>query len=97
MSPRSTSAAAAAAPQQEQEEGMSTPQRGSPSRKQPSDSDRGEEEVAGTSILNVPSLAEAQSEEAEENKLEELTNALDSLNEFEDFLLDLGLNSPQPR
>jgi len=95
MSPRSTSAAAAA-PQQ-QEEGLSTPQRGSPSRKQPSDSTRGEEEVAGSSILNVPSLAEAQSEEAEENKLEELTNALDSLNEFEDFLLDLGLNSPQPR
>lgn len=98
MSPRSTSAAAAAAPQQQQEEGLSTPQRGRPARKQPSDSTRGnEEEVAGTSILNVPSLAEAQSEEAEENKLEELTNALDSLNEFEDFLLDLGLNSPQPR
>ena len=89
MSPRSTSAAAAA-PQQQDEEGISTPQRGSPSRKQPSD--RGEDEVAvaGTSILNVPSLAEAQSEEVEENKLEELTNALDSLNEFEDFLLDLG-------
>ena len=95
MSPRSTSAAVAAAPHQQEEDGISTPQRGSPSRKQTSDSTRGNEE--GTSILNVPSLAEAQSEEAEENKLEELTNALDSLNEFEDFLLDLGLNSPQPR
>ena len=42
-------------------------------------------------IRNVPSLAEAQAEEDEENKLEELTNALDSLNEFEDFILELGL------
>ena len=49
-------------------------------------------QVSSSAMLNnVPSLADAQAEDEEENKMEELTNALDLLNEFENFLLDLGL------
>jgi hypothetical protein len=42
-----------------------------------------------TSGINIPSLADAQAEE-EENMLEDLSHALDSMNDF-DLLMDLGL------
>ena len=41
--------------------------------------------------LGVPSLAAAQAEQDEESKMDELANTLDSLNDFESFLMDLGL------
>lgn len=49
----------------------------------------------GGESLNVPSLADAQAEDDEEHPMEELTNALDSLNEFDYFLMDLGLDENQ--
>ena len=41
--------------------------------------------------LSPPLPAEAATEEGQETKIDELTNMLDSLNEFENFLMDLGL------
>jgi len=39
----------------------------------------------------LPADASIEEEEGEETKIDELTNTLDSLNEFENFLMDLGL------